>query len=137
MNVYIGKLKTTFVNAAMIVRNLLALHFILLLLNVGLGMRGAPITQENISILFGAPALLELILILLILPGEISDAIRRRRMRNVAQPRRTREAGEVFCVRCRAYVRPAGELAQTRMKSGRPALKGSCGTCGTRLHVLC
>jgi hypothetical protein len=136
MNVYISKLRTTFVDATLVVRNLLALYFILLLLNVGLGMRGMPITQENISILFGAPALLEMILLLLILPGEVLGAIRRRRMRVQTRPLHTREAGEVFCTKCRTYVRSATELTPTRMRSGRPAIKGTCGTCGsTGFHV--
>jgi hypothetical protein len=45
------------------------------------------------------------------------------------------EQQEGYCVKCKAK-RPIVKAETVQMKNGRPAIKGSCGTCGTGIYKI-
>jgi len=42
---------------------------------------------------------------------------------------------EAYCVKCKA-MRPLEQAERVVMKNGRPALRGACGVCGTKLNKI-
>lgn len=45
------------------------------------------------------------------------------------------ERPEAYCMRCQAR-RPVDEAEEVTLKNGRPALRGTCGACGTRVFRI-
>jgi hypothetical protein len=45
------------------------------------------------------------------------------------------EQQEGYCVKCKAK-RPIANAVEVQMKNGRPAMKGTCATCGTGMYKI-
>lgn len=56
-------------------------------------------------------------------------------MNDDANPQGEEEVVQGYCVKCKEK-RDMQEAEKVEMKNGRPAMKGTCGTCGTGMYKI-